>query len=424
MAQVKIGDNPNVIDPGSVLELESRSRALVLTRITTIEMEAIVPLQGAIVYNTTEQCVYYYNGGQWNNLCNGATGLSFVDNSDGTFTIDVGNGPISFNGALETITSLVDNLDGTYTYTNESGDETLISGGSTGGVSITNNGDDTYTVDDGVNPSYTFNGAPETITNLVDNLDGTYTYTNEAGVETIITTSGGGGHTGTAGSVFFANGTTGAPAEDNGQLFWDDVNKRLGIGMNVPTSELQVEGLIKTRRVQAGGGNIGFPGFHFTNNSNSGMLGIVPGEVGLVASGQELIRLSSDQRVGILVTNPLATLHVGGDLRVDGVITTGNGTMINKSAPSQNEIRRVSESKVALVDTDHTIILEATVTQLNLPGANDANKGHIYIIKDLGGTVTNLNIPYRDQFNKQVFTIANAAVLWLQSDGKEWQQIN
>ncbi|MGI9549849.1 MAG: beta strand repeat-containing protein [Aurantibacter sp.] len=75
--QIKIGDNPQAISPTSVLELESNDRVLVITRINTAQMDAIVPNQGAMVYNTDTQCVHYYDGTQWVNLCNSA-GLVFT----------------------------------------------------------------------------------------------------------------------------------------------------------------------------------------------------------------------------------------------------------------------------------------------------------------------------------------------------------
>ena len=67
-AQIKIGDNPQTLDPGSVLELESSSRALVITRLSTVEMNALSPLLGAMVYNLDEECIHYYNGSDWINL--------------------------------------------------------------------------------------------------------------------------------------------------------------------------------------------------------------------------------------------------------------------------------------------------------------------------------------------------------------------
>ncbi len=71
-AQVKIGENPQTIDPAAVLELESTTMALIITRVTTEQMEAITPGPGAIVYNTDAQCVHYFNGTEWINLCEGA----------------------------------------------------------------------------------------------------------------------------------------------------------------------------------------------------------------------------------------------------------------------------------------------------------------------------------------------------------------
>ncbi|MBT8306021.1 MAG: hypothetical protein KJN85_03715, partial [Maribacter sp.] len=73
--QIKIGDNPQNIDAASVLELESDSRVLVITRINTTQMNAIVPSAGAIVYNTDLQCLHYYDGSQWINICEEVGGI-------------------------------------------------------------------------------------------------------------------------------------------------------------------------------------------------------------------------------------------------------------------------------------------------------------------------------------------------------------
>ena len=67
-AQVKIGNNPQDIDAASILELESSDKVLVITRVTTAQMNAIIPLQGAMVYNTDLQSVHYFDGTQWINL--------------------------------------------------------------------------------------------------------------------------------------------------------------------------------------------------------------------------------------------------------------------------------------------------------------------------------------------------------------------
>ena len=89
-AQVKIGDRSETIDPTSLLELESADKVLVITRLSTAQMQAITPLNGALVYNTDESCLFYYNGQIWINLCD-ALGLSFTNeaivNQDTTIII-------------------------------------------------------------------------------------------------------------------------------------------------------------------------------------------------------------------------------------------------------------------------------------------------------------------------------------------------
>uniref|UniRef100_UPI00262717DD hypothetical protein n=1 Tax=uncultured Maribacter sp. TaxID=431308 RepID=UPI00262717DD len=74
--QIKIGDNPQTIDASSVLELESTSHVLVITRVTTAEMDAITPRPGGMVYNTDTECVHYYNGVEWVSLCDDTGALT------------------------------------------------------------------------------------------------------------------------------------------------------------------------------------------------------------------------------------------------------------------------------------------------------------------------------------------------------------
>lgn len=193
-AQVKIGDNPQSIDSASLLELEGTDKTMVLSRITTAQMQAITPLQGAVVYNIEEECVFYYNGSVWMNLCRDASGFSIVDNGDNTYTVNDGTNPeFTFSTNTETITNIVQNPDGSYTYTNEAGEETLIATSATGTstFSITDNGNNTYTFNDGTIPAFTLSANPETITNIVQNPNGTFTYTNEAGEETVIANGSG-----------------------------------------------------------------------------------------------------------------------------------------------------------------------------------------------------------------------------------------
>ncbi|WP_038504748.1 beta strand repeat-containing protein [Cellulophaga lytica] len=87
-AQVKIGENPENLHFNSVLELESTSKALVITRMSTLQMNAITPLNGAVIYNTDTRCLHYYNDTEWINLCEAenAGNINLVDNGDDTYT--------------------------------------------------------------------------------------------------------------------------------------------------------------------------------------------------------------------------------------------------------------------------------------------------------------------------------------------------
>ncbi|RKM82876.1 hypothetical protein D7030_12015 [Flavobacteriaceae bacterium AU392] len=68
-AQVKIGDNPNTINSSSLLELQSSDKVLVVTRISNAEMNALAPLNGALVYNTDENCLFQFSNNSWVSLC-------------------------------------------------------------------------------------------------------------------------------------------------------------------------------------------------------------------------------------------------------------------------------------------------------------------------------------------------------------------
>src|SRR5690606_37007661 len=83
--QVKIGDSPQTLHPASVLELESDSKVLVITRVTDAQMATITPLRGALVYNIDQDCLHYFDGTQWINICKA------LDNSFSISTLAVVN---------------------------------------------------------------------------------------------------------------------------------------------------------------------------------------------------------------------------------------------------------------------------------------------------------------------------------------------
>jgi hypothetical protein len=118
-SQVKVGDNIDAINANSILELESSSKVLVVTRITNSQMNAITPINGAIAFNTDEECLFQYRQNSWHSLC-----------------VDLIGG--------QTVTTISDNADGTFSYINEEGDTVVLEK-----ATITNNNDGTYSFSNG-----------------------------------------------------------------------------------------------------------------------------------------------------------------------------------------------------------------------------------------------------------------------------------
>ncbi|WP_159076386.1 bZIP transcription factor [Flagellimonas amoyensis] len=115
-AQVKIGDNPQTLNPSSILELESTSSVLVITRVTDVQMNAITPLRGALVYNTDQNCLHYYNGDEWINICKS------LDNSFTVSTLAEHMRPINPNALDDTVViTETPNPDGSINYNFEVG---------------------------------------------------------------------------------------------------------------------------------------------------------------------------------------------------------------------------------------------------------------------------------------------------------------
>jgi hypothetical protein len=152
----------------------------------------------------------------------------------------------------------------------------------------------------------------------------------------------------TAGSVVFA-GASGVLAQDNANLFWDNTNKRLGIGTTGPTSQLTISGSytdvlsgsngLKIQNILSSGyanlswyndtadlAQMFFTGSTFTNGIwagseagfNSGgaggmsmvaynASGIIKFGTGGFATTNERMRITSAGNIGIGTTSPIAT---------------------------------------------------------------------------------------------------------------------
>ncbi len=374
-AQVKIGDDINTIDAASVLELQSSTKTLVLTRVTNAEMLAIRPLHGALIYNTDTQCVHYFDGTNWFNLCEAA-----MDNFSGSF-LDLTNIPADldtdstddfdgewtsllnvpanldldstddFSGSFLDLTNVpanldtdsTDDFDGEWTSllnipANLDLDSTDDFSGSFLDLTNVPANLDTDSTDDFSGSFLDLTNVPANLdTDSTDDFDGEWTgllnipanldldstddfsgsYNDLTDVPTGITV------TGTAGSLFFAD-TDGSPTDNNSQLFWDTTNNRLGIGTTSPTHKLQVSGQVRATSFANADGTVGSPAYRFNSDGDTGMYRAAANQLGFSTGGTDAIRIDASQNVGVNIDTPTERLDVNGTARIRDISTTSS----------------------------------------------------------------------------------------------------
>jgi len=107
-AQHKIGDNTLVLDPASILELESTSQGFLPSRMTTTQRDAQTEWdEGHIIYNITDNCLQIYNGTSWDCLVQGVIIDSTIYKFNGSLISDriitlAGNN-LTFDGSSDDI---------------------------------------------------------------------------------------------------------------------------------------------------------------------------------------------------------------------------------------------------------------------------------------------------------------------------------
>jgi hypothetical protein len=75
-AQVKIGNNPQLLSPSAVLELESTNKGFFPPRLTTVQRDSIATpgvqnlgLEGLTIYNLSNHCLEIWVGRIWKSVC-------------------------------------------------------------------------------------------------------------------------------------------------------------------------------------------------------------------------------------------------------------------------------------------------------------------------------------------------------------------
>ena len=122
--------------------------------------------------------------------------------------------------------------------------------------------------------------------------------------------------TGAAGQVTFFSATSTVTGDNN--LYWDNTNKRLGVGTTSPSTKLQVNGTITADT-------------HFTSSdsnvtlSTSGTGGVVRLRPNGISSTTGQVVVLDSGNVGIGTVSPSAKLEVNGTLIATGISQLGSG---------------------------------------------------------------------------------------------------
>ncbi len=350
-----VGIGTTTPDNSALLELFSTSRGLLVPRMTTVQRDAIVsPATGLLIYNLDNQRFEYYNGSQWIAVISSVATIPFNLISTGTnttATMTVGSGASILLGGGTNESNVFkgtgSTTDAVDLATSEVAGVLPIANGGTGVSSVPGDGQ-----------LLIGNGTGYTVANLT--AGNGITITNASGSITIADANSASEVTGSgsSGQVSFWNGTN-TIAGDNG-LWWDNTNKRLGVGTTTPGAKLEiVNGEVwifnnnQNPRILIGDngttGQYGFLQWDSNNdyyriettgtnglkiNDNYVSIGnIYPSQPLIVGLGAtELFRVQSDGRVGIGTTAPAQALDVAGSLQFSGAL------MPNGSAGSSGQV--------------------------------------------------------------------------------------
>ncbi len=191
---------------------------------------------------------------------------------------------------------------------------------------------------------------------------------------------------GTAGSILFVD-AAGNLAQDNGELFWDNTNNRLGIGTTSPTAAIEVDAGAATEYAiltTGANGRVGlttqYGGIHINNVEATSDLwqvserdtaqfdvafGTPVASNNNVAATDTQFRITSGGNVGIGLgsTDPSTKLHVAGTIRQTAstskpLVSSSNGDII--SATNLQDVAYLQSGANISVLTNDAAYINAT----------------------------------------------------------------
>ena len=410
-AQVKIGGDPKIIHPHSLLELKSNTKALVLTVVTDLEMQAITPLNGALVFNIDQGCVFFYHQ-RWMPLCEFTppttpTPASFQNISENNFLFTSSSGELTLievpsinHGHENTLTDAISHTHETENYAlynHSHATQNFALNTHTHDFPLTTTASHTH--------DYSNFASIDHSHNLSNTTDTTNPYQGLNPLDSLQLNQF---RQGIKGSLWHteSNGLVGEIKNKSLSelaVFWDQEKQRLGIGTKNPTNKLHVAGEIRSQGFSNSNGSQNEPSYSFKSDTNTGIFRAAADQLAFSTKGQEQMRLTKEGHLAIGISATNSFLEV-------------NGALSLKITQSHTQTTTLNENY-------HTVILYEEVQTIVLPIASE-NKGRVYCLKNLSGHEVKTNFPFiglsYSAIAEDVFPLG---VTWIQSDGEHWQQI-
>jgi hypothetical protein len=184
---------------------------------------------------------------------------------------------------------------------------------------------------------------------------------------------------GVAGAIQFSNGS--AFASDAANFFWDNTNKRLGVGTNSPTALAHIVGNWQSPSLVR-------QWFKLTEASTGNTFGIVPSQVGLSNAGYTFQCDEANEIVGRIGQTLFGTGLTGGEMTAR-VGIRGNGST---SATTSLLVQNSAGTQLFRVDDNNRTYVGANIILLGsaLSLSADVNNPQIY---NTGGASLGINAP-------------------------------